>query len=127
MFSKMFLKIKLLIMLAVIINSCTAFNSYATSFEEQALPEYKVEKKACDKPFKCSYDLRIESKLSENELTEIANKLFAESPRVNKIFIMFYLPCMKVGSGAWASAIFDPKLQISTMDFMLTANPTCAN
>ncbi len=71
--------------------------------------------------------MRIEKKLSEEELTKIANKLFAESPSVNKIFIMFYLPCMKVGSGAWASAIFDPTLQISIMDFMLSTNPTCAN
>ena len=89
------------------------------------VPDYKIEKKSCFAPHKCSYDLRINNKLTESELSAIANKLYAESPSVDRIFITYYLPCMKPGSGAWANATFDPNLKVTIMDWMLISNPTC--
>lgn len=88
-------------------------------------PQYKIEKSSCFEPFKCSYDVRIQTKLSEDELLTIAYEIFDDVPAVNKVFIMFYLPCMKIGHGAWASAIFDPTAKINIMDFMTQSNKVC--
>lgn len=89
------------------------------------IPPYSIEKHSCFEPYKCSYDVRIKTKLSEDELLTIAYEIFDDVPAVNKVFIMFYLPCMKIDSGAWASAIFDPTVKINIMDFMVLSNKAC--
>ena len=88
---------------------------------------YTIEKKTCAEPYKCSYDVRIESKLSEDELLTISLEIIDNLPAVNNVFIMFYLPCMNIGLGAWASAIASPlpKIKINIMDYMLTTNSAC--
>lgn len=88
---------------------------------------YNIEKNSCFEPYKCSYDVRIKSKLSEDELLTIAYEIFDNTPAVNNVFITFYLPCMKIGQGAWANAIFDPMVNVNIMDFSLTNNPACLN
>jgi hypothetical protein len=86
---------------------------------------YKIEKYSCIDGLKCSYDLRIKNKLSDSQIELIANQLKGDSPSVKKIFITYYLPCMKIGSGAWATSNFDSELSINKMDFMLNSNPAC--
>ena len=98
---------------------------FAQAKQIEDIPEYNIEKSNCFEPYKCSYDIRIKSKLSEDELLTIAYEIFDDVPAVNKVFMMFYLPCMKIGSGAWASTIFDPTPKINIMDYMLSANPAC--
>lgn len=98
-------------------------NSHAEQLND--IPQYTIEKHSCLEPHKCSYDVRIQSKLSEDKLLTISYEIFDEVPAVDKVFIMFYLPCMKIDNGAWASAIFDPTVKINIMDFMLTTNKPC--
>ncbi len=103
---------------------CT--NVYAAdNVEKKSGLEYKIEQYSCFESHKCSFDVRINSKFSEDELLTIAYEIYDDIPAVNRVFIMFYLPCMKVGNGAWASIIFDPTPKVTVMDFMLSSNKTC--
>lgn len=77
------------------------------------------------KPFKCSFDVRIKDQLSEQDLSLVSNKIKDESPVVDNIFISYYLPCMKIGNGSWATARFTPELSLSVQSYMLTENPSC--
>jgi len=46
-------------------------------------------------------------------LRNIAYKMKAQDPRnYERIFICYYLPDMKVGSGAWATTHFNPELEV---------------
>ena len=91
------------------------------------IPPYSIEKHSCYEPYKCSYDVRIESKLSEDELLTISLEIIDDMPAVNNVFIMFYLPCMKINYGAWANAIANPlpKIKINIMDFITQSNKAC--
>lgn len=93
--------------------------------DDSNVAAYNIETEQCNKPFKCSYDIRIQDQLSEQDLSQVANKIKDKAPVVDSIFINYYLPCMKIGNGAWASARFTPKLSVSVQDYMLTENPTC--
>lgn len=90
------------------------------------LPPYKIEKSQCWESYrKCTYDIRIEQKLSQEELTSIAQKLKSDSPSVDNIFIGYYLPCMIIGHGYWATSHFYPNLKIEIQEYMLESNPAC--
>ena len=87
---------------------------------------YKIEKHTCYDMLKCSYDIRLKSKQSKDELQKISLEILDESPAIRKMYIMFYLPCMKIGSGAWASSIWEgERLKIDIMDYMLLSNKAC--
>lgn len=118
---KKLIQLKKLIVLFSIIYSI----EYVQAAQNENIPKYIIEKNNCVEPYKCSYDIRIDSKLSEDELLTIAYEIFDNVPAVNKVFMMFYLPCMKIDSGAWASIIFNPTPKIDIMDYMLLANPAC--
>ena len=110
-----------LVAMIVIVTATTGCN------EEDKNPTaaYKIERENCTKPYKCSYDLRIEDKLSEQELTAIANKIKAKSSNVENVFIVYYLPCMQIGNGGWATSNFTPDLNVYIQEYMLEQNPTC--
>lgn len=97
----------------------------ACGSEDSSVAAYNVEAELCNKPFKCSYDIRIQDRLSEQELSKVANKIKDKTPEVDSVFINYYLPCMKIGNGAWASARFSPDLSVTVQDYMLAGNPTC--
>lgn len=118
---KKLIQLKKLIFLFSIIYSI----EYVQAAQNENIPKYIIEKNSCVEPYKCSYDIRIDSKLSEDELLTIAYEIFDNVPVVNKVFMMFYLPCMKIGNGTWASIIFAPTPKIDIMDYMLLANPAC--
>lgn len=86
---------------------------------------YDIEAQQCNKPFKCSFDVRIKDQLSEQDLSLVSNKIKDESPVVDNLFISYYLPCMKIGNGSWATARFTPELSLSVQSYMLTENPSC--
>ena len=89
--------------------------------------KYTIEKNDCVEPYKCSYDIRINSKKDKDELLEISQEIFDNAPAVENVFISFYLPCMKIGYGAWANMIFNPlPNDVKIMEYMLTSNPTCS-
>ena len=86
---------------------------------------YTVEKQECMQPFKCSFVIRLENKLSEQDLTLMSNKIRDDAPTVDNLFINYYLPCMEVGNGAWAAARFTPEFSLNIQDYMLENNPAC--
>jgi len=63
--------------------------------------------------WKRSLDVRLNKKVSEDTLREIAFKLKAQDPRsYERTFICYYLPGMKIGAGAWATTHFNPNLEV---------------
>lgn len=62
---------------------------------------------------KISIDIKLAKKVSENDLYKLALKLRSAEPKsYNRVFISYYLPSMKSGSGAWAISHFDPNLEV---------------
>ena len=58
-----------------------------------------------------SVDVRLNSKSSSQILRSIAWKIKkAESQEYERTFIFYWLPGMKVGSGAWATTHFDSRI-----------------
>lgn len=86
---------------------------------------YTIINKECNAPYKCSYDIRIKKKMSAQELQKIAREVKSNTPSVSNLFIMYYLPCMKVNSGAWATGNFAPELKVNINEYMLSSNPAC--
>jgi hypothetical protein len=63
--------------------------------------------------YKHSVDVRLNKKVSENTLRNIALKLKAQESRdYERTFICYYLPDMEVGHGAWATTHFEPNLEV---------------
>ena len=63
-----------------------------------------------------SIDVRLNSKVSSQILHSIAWQIKkAESQNYERTFISYWLPGMKVGSGAWATTHFDPELEIQIL------------
>jgi len=60
---------------------------------------------------KSSIDIRLQERVSKNELKKIAMDLRNDEPET-PFFITYYLPGMEPGSGAWATSHFTPDLEI---------------
>jgi len=65
-------------------------------------------------------------KLSETELKAAAIQIYRENQGAiyARVFILWFLPGMKLDAGAWATTHFQPTLKIDIMDWMLEYNPT---
>lgn len=62
---------------------------------------------------KRSVDVRLSRRVSADILRAIAHEITAkDNSRYRRTFILYYLPEMEVGAGAWASSHFNPELQI---------------
>lgn len=62
---------------------------------------------------KRSLEVRLEAPASEAELTAIAKQLRAsDTADYPATFILYYLPGMEPGAGAWATSHFDPELEV---------------
>jgi len=59
---------------------------------------------------------------SEEELGALSNHLVQGDSR-NRKFVLFYLPGMAVGSGAYATAHHEPDMTVNVMPFMLIQYP----
>ncbi len=93
---------KIYLILITLINIFFIFEANSESIVykvKNQTPSYKIKKGSCLSWHKCSYDVMINSKYSEEELTIIANEIKELSPIVNRIFIVYYFPCMKIDSG----------------------------
>jgi hypothetical protein len=64
---------------------------------------------------KCNLDIELNRKVSEQELTNLANKLLGTRTKYDKVSIFYTLPNMKVGSGAWATTHFAPTLKVKRL------------
>lgn len=83
---------------------------------------------------KRSLDVRLNKRVSEDVLRAIALKLKSDDSRqYDRTFILYYLPNMAVGSGAWATTHFDPTLVIDILGLTiqeeqaLVTEPTPSN
>lgn len=65
---------------------------------------------------KRSVDIRLDKKISSNDLRKIANKIYKSSSiSYQRTFINYYLPYMNRGNGAWASTNFTPNLKVKIL------------
>ena len=59
-------------------------------------------------------EVRLETQVSVDVLRAIAMKLkSAVPPQSGHLFIMYYLPDMRIGGGAWATSHFTPRLEVN--------------
>lgn len=74
---------------------------------------------------KLSIDVRALKKMPESDLEKSAKSIYREKKGsiFQRVFITWYLPGMKVGSGAWATTHFTPTLRVDLMEWMFEYNP----
>jgi hypothetical protein len=91
----------------------TAYDSFAEIFESV---NYTIIKKTNIADVKGTIDIRLEKKVTENFLQKLALKLRDAEPRkYDRLFITYYLPGMRPGSGAWATTHFAPNLKVEIL------------
>ena len=78
------------------------------------MPKYSIIKKETLGRIKCSFDIRLKEKVSEEILEKISKKL--RKKKYDRVFICYYLPDMIVDAGAWATGHFNPDLKIIIND-----------
>jgi hypothetical protein len=82
--------------------------------------DYSVISESEMQNYRRSIDVRLSKKVSEQDLRSIATELKKlESKAYERTFIVYYLPDMKVGAGAWATTHFDPELEIRILGLTL--------
>lgn len=64
---------------------------------------------------KTNIDIRLKREVSEAELKEIALNIKEERTGFKMLWIFYYLPGHKVGSGAWATTHFSPDLEVKIL------------
>lgn len=64
---------------------------------------------------KANVDVRLPQKVDEPALRRIAQAIQATHRGYAKIWIAYYLPGMKPGAGAWATANFTPDLEVTIL------------
>lgn len=86
---------------------------------EQTIPKnisYSIIKSTALRNTKRSVDVRLAGKVSEDILRLIARKIKTQDTiKYDRIFIAYYLPNMEVGSGAWATTHYNPKLEVKVL------------
>ncbi len=90
-----------------------------TSKADTTLPSnltFKILKESINESInKCNLDIELNRKVSEQELTNLANKLRGTRTKYKKVWIFYTLPNMKVGLGAWATTHFTPALEVKIL------------
>jgi hypothetical protein len=66
---------------------------------------------------KVNIEVQLNKKVDKYVLKSIANEIKSDSALINfnKVWIYYYLPDMKIGSGAWATTHFTPNLEINIL------------
>lgn len=67
------------------------------------------------KPYKNNIYLSIQDKLTEQQLTEVAQHIREMYSEYTNLFIFYNLPENEIGSGAWATSHFTPALEIQIL------------
>jgi hypothetical protein len=60
---------------------------------------------------------------SAEQIGEVSQYLVSREQPHDRAFVTFYLPEMKVGAGAYATAHNNPEMQVQIQDFMLMQYP----
>jgi hypothetical protein len=75
-------------------------------------PVYSIINNNITPGIKRSVDIRLNERISEEELRQIALAIHSSDPNYPRTFILYYLPGMELGSGAWATTHFNPNLEV---------------
>jgi len=67
---------------------------------------------------KCNVHVSLDSEITEQQIKDIANKIHESRTDYKKLYIFYYLPKMKVGSGCWATSHFLPDMKVEFTGFM---------
>ena len=87
-------------------------NERPTSEENHT--SYSIVETAALSDSKKSLVVRLDQNVSEDVLRSIATKIKNSDPKqYQRTYIAFYLPGMKIDTGAWATAEFDPNLRVN--------------
>ena len=83
--------------------------------QTSALPSYSIISDEISQPLqtqpkKRSVDVRLTERIAKDELERLGQAIRLQSPHRDRLFITYYLPGQTVGSGAWGSTHFTPKL-----------------
>ncbi len=80
---------------------------------DEIFNEYSIIKQELIPSIKASIDVRLNREFKKTSIEKLARKFKRDLKEdYDRIFICYYLPGMKVGSGAWATSHFDPNLEI---------------
>ena len=82
-------------------------------FAEVDNSEYSIIEVTTLFSIKRSVDVRLEHRVSEGVLREIAQALYV--PGYDRTFMGYYLPYMEVGEGGWATTHFNPDINIEIL------------
>lgn len=108
-----------LIALTLLITSCSQSSSDQNGIpvnQEVSLPEIKIENQELNTTLKkASFDIRLSKRISEKEIELIAQDIKKENPGFDRYFILYYLPDMKIGTGAWATSHYNPNLSVEIL------------
>ena len=76
---------------------------------------FTIENKSSFRQVKASLDIRLKKAVDKQKITAIAQKLRKNNKGYERLFICYYLPDMKIGSGAWATSHFNPDLKVNIL------------
>ncbi|GJL94545.1 MAG: hypothetical protein DHS20C05_09500 [Hyphococcus sp.] len=121
----MFARLKLLMAVVFALTACDT----KTNPDEYKIPndneealvssdKYKILSDDSLGNIKRSVDVLLKERITENELKAIAQKIHGDCTTYERTFIVYYLPGMKIGAGAWATTHFDPNLKVQIFGFL---------
>jgi hypothetical protein len=76
---------------------------------------------------KANIDIRLSEKVNKEELSALANSLRKDRKSFKRLWIAYYLPDMKVGSGAWGTTHFTPELEVKILGLTAEEEEKMAN
>ena len=99
----------------------------APAFADDSLIPYKALKRSELGSMKLSLDVEVplinEKLPTKKELGSLSEYLVNKEEAHDKTFVLFYLPGMELGAGAYASAHHNPDMQVKIMKFNLLRYP----
>lgn len=105
-----------IIVLSFFISSCTHSSTEQINkpvIEKNPSPTFKIETQELNTTLKkASFNIRLDKRICEEEIELIAKNIKTKHSGFDKYFILYYLPDMKIGSGAWATSHFNPYLSV---------------
>ncbi|WPD24353.1 MAG: hypothetical protein SD837_07270 [Candidatus Electrothrix scaldis] len=88
----------------------------SASFQGIQYTVIKKEKQRIGNISKCLISIRLERKVTEDSLRNLALKLKKDEPTTYDLLFIFYLlPDMEMGQGAWAITHFKPNLEVKIL------------
>jgi hypothetical protein len=91
-----------------------------TTSQIHKAPNLKIVEDIKKRNIKRSVTVRLASKVSKEALGQIAKKIRkADKNNYKRTFILYYLPEMEIGMGAWATTHFNPELKVVILGLSL--------